>query len=36
MKKIWIWFARFFGYNQVVENKFKGYITFEHIEVEDR
>ena len=35
MKKIWIWFARFFGYNQVTENDAKGYITFQKIEIQD-
>lgn len=33
MKKLWIFLARFFGYNQVTENKAKGYITFEKIAV---
>lgn len=33
MKYIWIFLARFFGYNQVKENKAKGYITFEKINV---
>jgi len=32
MKRIWIWFGHFW-FNQVVENKVKGYITFQIIKV---
>lgn len=32
MKKIWIWISKIW-YNQVTENKAKGYITFTKIRV---
>lgn len=36
MKKIWILMSRMFGYNQVKENKGKGYITFQKIHVSNQ
>lgn len=36
MKNIWIFLARFFGYNQVIEDKTKGYIKFENIAVKEK